>query len=72
MTPPTLTQPTTRRSLDLVDGVAATLGRFEAAVATTTAPSAARRLETFRRTLARALHEAHLETVQELGSGDDG
>lgn len=64
----------TPQSRALVDGVASTLRRFEreAAGASTEPASAARRLETFQRALARALQAAHLETVQELSVGEWG
>jgi hypothetical protein len=65
----------TPQSRALVDGVAATLRMFEreAAGTSTEADGAARRrLETFQRALARALQAAHLETVQELSSGESG
>lgn len=58
------------RSKDLLEGVAATLRRLESEAAamggSATAGGATRRLETFQRVLARALQQAHLETVQEL------
>ena len=62
------------RSRELVNGVAATLRRLErdaagASSADVTPEGARRRLETFQRTLARALQQAHLETVQELTLG---
>jgi hypothetical protein len=61
------------RSRDLVDGIAATLRHLEREVAGLTgeemSASAARRLETFRRSLARTLQQAHLETVQEMTAG---
>lgn len=62
------------RSKDLLNGVAATLRRLErdaagASRAEVTPEGARRRLETFQRTLARALQQAHLETVQELTLG---
>ena len=65
----------TPKSRDLVNGVAATLRRLErdalgGAGATDVTPEGARRrLDTFQRSLARALQQAHLETVQELTSG---
>ena len=65
----------TPQSRALVDGVAATLRMFEreAAGASTECDGAARRrLQTFQRSLARALQAAHLETVQELTSGAEG
>ena len=62
------------RSRDLLNGVAATLRRLErdakgASRSDVTPEGARRRLETFQRTLARALQQAHLETVQELTLG---
>ncbi len=62
------------RSRDLLNGVAATLRRLERDVSgasrtEVTPEGARRRLETFQRTLARALQQAHLETVQELTLG---
>lgn len=62
------------RSRDLVNGVAATLRRLERdasghSPAGVTPEGARRRLETFQRSLARALQQAHLETVQELTVG---
>jgi hypothetical protein len=64
----------TAQSRALVDGVASTLRRFEcdAAGACDEPAGAARRLETFQRALARALQAAHLETVQELSTGESG
>jgi hypothetical protein len=64
----------TAQSRALVDGVASTLRRFErdAAGACDETAGAARRLETFQRALARALQAAHLETVQELSTGENG
>jgi hypothetical protein len=65
----------THRSRDLVNGVAATLRRLErdalggAGTTDVTPEGARRRLDTFQRSLARALQQAHLETVQELTSG---
>jgi hypothetical protein len=64
----------THRSRDLVNGVAATLRRMERDVSgginsQVTPEGARRRLDTFQRSLARALQQAHLETVQELTSG---
>ena len=61
----------TAQSRALVDGVAATLRRFERDAASDTI-AAARRLETFQRALARALQAAHRETVQELSLGESG
>lgn len=60
-------------SRTLLDGVAATLRKLEREVAGVstgelTSAGAERRLGTFQRTLARALQQAHLETVQELSS----
>ncbi|HVR33387.1 MAG TPA: hypothetical protein VMS74_11865 [Acidimicrobiia bacterium] len=62
------------QSRALIDGVAATLRRFErdAAGASAEPAGAARRLETFQRALARALQAAHLETCQELSLGESG
>jgi hypothetical protein len=62
------------RSRELLNGVAATLRRLErdaagSAAADVTPEGARRRLDTFQRTLARALQQAHLETVQELTLG---
>jgi hypothetical protein len=59
------------RSRDLLNGVAATLRRLERDVAGTqeSTRGASRRLDTFHRALARALQQAHLETVQELTQG---
>jgi hypothetical protein len=64
----------TAQSRALVDGVASTLRRFErdAAGACDEPAGAARRLQTFQRALARALQAAHLETVQELSTGESG
>lgn len=64
----------THRSRDLVNGVAATLRRMERDASgginsQVTPEGARRRLDTFQRSLARALQQAHLETVQELTSG---
>jgi hypothetical protein len=64
----------THRSKDLVNGVAATLRRLERDAAgqsgaEVTPEGAKRRLDTFQRSLARALQQAHLETVQELTAG---
>lgn len=64
----------THRSRDLVNGVAATLRRLEREASGSvggevTPEGARRRLDTFQRSLARALQQAHLETVQELTSG---
>jgi hypothetical protein len=65
----------THRSRDLVNGVAATLRRLErdalggGEAGEVTPEGARRRLDTFQRSLARALQQAHLETVQELTSG---
>ena len=61
----------TRRSRDLLDGVASTLRRLEREASGMIGPDdptegASRRLDTFQRSLARALQQAHLETVQEL------
>ena len=55
----------------LLEGVAATLRRLEREVVEQPDLSAhaSRRLETFQRTLAKALQAAHLETVQELRVG---
>ena len=55
----------------LLEGVAATLRRLEREVGEQPDLSAhaSRRLETFQRTLAKALQAAHLETVQELRVG---
>lgn len=61
----------TAQSRALVDGVAATLRRFERDAASD-ALAAARRLETFQRALARALQAAHRETCQELSLGESG
>ena len=62
------------RSRELLNGVAATLRRLErdasgASNTDVTPEGARRRLDTFQRTLARALQQAHLETVQELTLG---
>ena len=62
------------RSKELVNGVASTLRRLERDVsgpskAHVTPAGARRRLETFQRTLARAMQQAHLETVEELTLG---
>lgn len=61
------------RSRDLVDGIAATLRHLEREVAGLSggevSAAAARRLDTFRRSLARILQQAHLETVQEMTTG---
>ena len=64
----------THKSRDLVNGVAATLRRLERDVlahpgSDVTPEAARRRLDTFQRSLARALQQAHLETVQELSVG---
>lgn len=61
----------TAQSRALIDGVAATLRRFERDAASD-AVAAARRLETFQRALARALQAAHRETSQELSLGESG
>lgn len=60
-------------SRTLLDGVAATLRKLEREVAgfstgDLTPAGAERRLGTFQRALARALQQAHLETIQELSS----
>jgi hypothetical protein len=61
----------TTRSRDLLEGVAATLRRLERNAsgipdARLSTEGANRRLDTFQRALARALQQAHLETVQEF------
>lgn len=58
-------------SRDLIDGVASTLRRLEREASGMARPdidatAAARRLATFQRTVAKALQQAHLETVQEM------
>ena len=60
-------------SRTLLDGVAATLRKLEREAAgfrtgDLTPAGAERRLGTFHRALARALQQAHLETIQELSS----
>lgn len=67
--------PKVDKSRVLVNGVAATLRRLERDASgahrrsDVTPEGAKRRLETFQRSLARALQQAHLETVQELTLG---
>lgn len=61
------------RSRELVSGVAATLRRLEREAAglssgAEVSSAAARRLESFQRSLARTLQQAHLETVEEFAS----
>jgi hypothetical protein len=62
-----------RRSQNLVHGVAATLRRLEreaaGLVGDDQTATAGRRLQTFQRSLARMLQQAHLESVQEPAVG---